>query len=97
MFVIRLPADTGCAELQRDHPKDFWIATGMTYSLGDFVRLVFTEFNLDWRNRVQQSKAVFRLTDLSLSRVNLGEAQRMPAWRARSRVPHFIKKMVAGI
>ena len=83
--------------LQRDHPDDFVIATGTSCSLEDFVRLAFSEFDLDWRQHVLQSEALFRPTDLLVSRADPSEAHRKLGWQARTRMPEVIKKMIAGI
>lgn len=83
--------------LQRNHPDDFVIATGTSCSLEDFVRLAFAEFDLDWRQHVRQSEALFRPTDLLVSRADPGEAQRKLGWKARTRMPEVIKKMIVGI
>lgn len=83
--------------LQRDYPEDFVIATGATYSLEDFVRLAFAEFDLDWRDHVQQSEALFRPTDLLVSRADPSEAKLKLGWQAKFSTPQVIKKMIAGV
>jgi GDPmannose 4,6-dehydratase len=44
-------------------PEDFVISTGVTQSLGEFVRLVFVEAGLDWRDHVIVDPALLRPSD----------------------------------
>lgn len=49
--------------LNLDAPEDFVIATGVTQSLREFVRLVFEEAGLDWRDHVIADPALLRPSD----------------------------------
>lgn len=49
--------------LNLDAPEDFVIATGVTQSLREFVRLVFEEAGLDWRDHVIGDSTLLRPSD----------------------------------
>jgi GDPmannose 4,6-dehydratase len=83
--------------LQRDQPEDFVIATGATHTLEDFARLAFAEFGLNWQDHVRQSEALFRPTDLLISRADPSEAHGKLGWQAKICMPDVIKKMIEGI
>jgi len=51
--------------LQCEVPGDFVIATGTTNSLEDFARETFAALNLEWREHIAISDALFRPTDIS--------------------------------
>jgi len=82
--------------LQQDRPEDFVIATGETSSLQDFVSQAFSVFGLDWRDHVQQSEALFRPTDLTISRADPTKAHRKLGWRASVLMPHVVQLMIEG-
>jgi GDPmannose 4,6-dehydratase len=81
--------------LQQNHPEDFVIATGKSYSLEDFVRLSFLAYELDWRKYVQQSEDLFRPTDLLVSSADPKKALIKLGWQADVQLPQLIKKMIA--
>ena len=48
--------------LQHDGPDDYVVATGQTFTLGEFVLEAFAHFGLDWRDHViNRRKTVPRL------------------------------------
>lgn len=82
--------------LQQDQPEDFVIATGQTYSLQDFVSHAFSALGLNWRDHVRQSEALFRPTDLSISRANPSKAQQRLGWKASVLMPQVVQLMIEG-
>lgn len=44
-------------------PQDFVIATGVTQSLKEFIRVVFEEAGLDWERHVKSDPSLFRAVD----------------------------------
>src|SRR5712671_3172010 len=69
--------------VQCEKPDDFIIATGVSHSLEDFVRLVFAELDLDWREHTTVSESLFRPTDISEGKGNASKAERVLGWKAR--------------
>jgi GDPmannose 4,6-dehydratase len=65
--------------LQQDEPRDYVLATGTSYSVGDFVRFAFERAGLDWERHVRFDPRYLRPTevddlvgDASLARDVLG-------------------------
>jgi GDPmannose 4,6-dehydratase len=81
--------------LQQERPDDFVIATGVTSSLQDFVEQAFAALGLNWRDHVRQSKALFRPTDLTISRANPAKAHRTLGWKPAVVMPRVVELMVA--
>ena len=57
------------AMVQRDQPEDFLVATGESHRLEDFVAAAFGYYNLDWRQHVDTSPALYRPDDICTARV----------------------------
>lgn len=70
--------------VQCEKPDDFIIATGVSHSLEDFVRLTFAELDLDWRDHTVVSESLFRSTDISDEKGNAGKAERILGWKAKA-------------
>ena len=82
--------------LQQDRPEDFVIATGETSLLKDFVAQAFTALGLDWRDHVRQSEALYRPTDLTISRANPSKAEQKLGWKASVLMPRVVELMIDG-
>jgi GDPmannose 4,6-dehydratase len=94
--------DWGCAEeyveamwlmLQLNHPEDFLIATGFSYSLLDFVKIAFEQYNLNWSNFVVSDPSLYRPTDILSSYANPINAKKKLGWEAKTQLNSLIKKM----
>jgi GDPmannose 4,6-dehydratase len=80
--------------LQRDRPDDFVIATGISHSVGDLVRVAFEHAGLDWRIHVTLDPKLLRpaevehlIGDSSKARADLG-------WEPTVDFPGLVKMMV---
>lgn len=80
--------------LQMKNPEDFVIATGKTYSLGDFVQHTFSAYNLDWNNHVSQAKEFMRPTDLKISCADPSKALNLLNWQAENDMPRVVNRMI---
>ncbi|MHA3052313.1 GDP-mannose 4,6-dehydratase [Acinetobacter sp. ANC 4640] len=80
--------------LQSQEPDDFIIATGISYSLKDFVMNVFENLNLDWKKYVQQSEKFFRPNELIMSRADPSKAEQKLKWKAQKTMPEIVKCML---
>lgn len=69
--------------LQQDEPDDYIIATGHTYSLCEFTKVVFSTLALDWQNHVRYSTALLRPSDILKSRSAPEKAAQKLGWRAQ--------------
>jgi GDPmannose 4,6-dehydratase len=79
--------------LQQDTPRDLVIATGLTYSLEEFVATAFALHQLDWRDHVDISQEFFRPTDIAYSGGNPERARQVLDWFARTTMPQVVERM----
>lgn len=82
--------------LQQPQPRDFIIATGESYSLEDFVDLVFQEVGLKWTDHVQSDPSLFRLTDIAKSEADTSETAKQLGWEATVKMPEIIKRLIVS-
>lgn len=83
--------------LQKDKPEDFVIATGITITLEEFVRVAFEQANLNWKDFVIQDPTLFRPTDIPTSRANPSKANHVLGWKASTKGFEVVKKMYQQI
>ena len=80
--------------LQQGAPADFVIATGVSVSLEDFVRDVFANVGLDWREHVESDQKLFRPSDINWSQGDASLAKACLGWAAHIKMPELVKLMV---
>jgi GDPmannose 4,6-dehydratase len=80
--------------LQQDAPDDYVVATGETHSLRAFVAEAFACVGLDWHDHVRQDPALFRRTDIAVSRADPSKARARLGWSATVRMPDVVRRMV---
>lgn len=80
--------------LQQDKPDDFIIATGHTYTLKEFVIMVFSELGLEWEKYVTTNETLLRPTDILESRACPCKAKQQLGWKAQYILPEIIKLLV---
>lgn len=79
--------------LQQDDPTDLVIATGRSVSLEYFVAAAFQHFGLDWRQHVQQDRALLRPSDIKYGAADPALAAQRLGWRATMDVDHVVREM----
>jgi GDPmannose 4,6-dehydratase len=67
--------------LNQESPDDFVVATGVTQSLQEFVKTVFEEARLDWRNHVIVDPSLLRPLDPIVSVGNSSKAKKLLDWQ----------------
>ncbi len=82
--------------LQAPSADDYVVATGISYSLGQFVDKVFLRHGLDWRKHVVVDKNFFRLLDIPISRADPKKAQSQLGWQAKVSLDGVIDRMASG-
>lgn len=80
--------------LQQNQADDYVIATGVSTSLENFVRITFEHLNLDYRKYLQQDESLFRPTDISNSIGDSSKAELKLGWKAKVRLEETIKRMI---
>src|SRR5437588_2273662 len=68
--------------LQRDQPDDFVVASGVAYSLEQFVAAAFREVGLDWRDHVDYDASLVRSSEIMYSVGDPTKAAEVLGWRA---------------
>ena len=81
--------------LQHGVPGDYVVATGKTFTLGDFVSEVFTHFGLDWRDHVREDEKLFRASEIRRSAGNPAHAAALLGWSAQFAMPQ-VARLMAG-
>ncbi|HEY7627070.1 MAG TPA: GDP-mannose 4,6-dehydratase [Ilumatobacteraceae bacterium] len=82
--------------LQQDQPDDYVVATGITSSIEDLVRLAFAEVGIDnWRDYVRQDPKFFRPAEVDLLIGDATKARTVLGWKTEVSFPELVKMMVA--
>ncbi|MFG2022755.1 GDP-mannose 4,6-dehydratase [Streptomyces sp. NPDC048825] len=80
--------------LQQDEPDDYVIATGVSYSVRDFVEQCFAHVGLDWRDHVRFDERYLRPTEVDDLVGDASKAERVLGWRPTVRAPELAHLMV---
>ena len=80
--------------LQADEPNDYVVATGTSYSVGDFVRMAFDHAGLDWEKHVKFDPRYLRPTEVDDLIGDASRAQELLGWQAQTYTPELVKIMV---
>jgi GDPmannose 4,6-dehydratase len=80
--------------LQHHEPDDFVIATGETYSIREFLELVFSKLDLDWQKYVEIDPRYFRPAEVDLLLGDPSKANRLLGWRSKTSVAKLAEIMV---
>ncbi len=80
--------------LQQDTPEDYVIATGITHSVEDFVKLAFSSADLDWEQYVAVDKALFRPAEIHLLVGDYSRAKKKLNWTPTVDFEQLVAMMV---
>jgi len=80
--------------LQQNEASDYVIATGESHGLEEFVRLAFEYCGLDWREHVDIDHSLERPAEIKFGCGNATKAEQNLGWRAESKMPDVVRKMV---
>jgi GDPmannose 4,6-dehydratase len=80
--------------LQQKEPDDYIIATGVSTSLEDYVRMVFESEGLNWREHVVLLPSLERPSDISISFGDAGKAADKLGWKPRVQLAETISRMI---
>ena len=87
-------ADAMWRMLQADEPADYVVATGTSYSVGDFVRMAFEHAGLDWEKHVKFDPRYLRPTEVDDLIGDASKAKDVLGWQAQTFTPELVKIMV---
>lgn len=80
--------------LRAVEPRDYVICTGETHSLREFIAAAFMAVGLNWEEHVVMDEALFRPTDILVSRGSPARAAAELPWRAANRMRDVVRLMV---
>lgn len=80
--------------LQQAEPEDFVIATGETYTIRDFLDLVFEQLELNWQEFVEVDKRYFRPAEVDLLLGDASKAREKLGWTPATDVRELARIMV---
>ena len=80
--------------LQADEPTDYVVATGTSYSVGDWVRMAFEHVGLDWEKYVKFDPRYLRPTEVDDLIGDASKAKDLLGWQAATYAPELVKIMV---
>ncbi len=80
--------------LQQKKPDDFVIATGHSYSVRDFCRIVFELLNLKYEKYVVSNKKYFRPTEVDFLRGDYSKAKKILKWKPKTSIKELAKIML---
>ena len=70
--------------LQLDHPDDFVLGTGNSYTVKECVAYAFDYVNLDWKKHVEIDPKYFRPTEVNSLEANSAKAKNNLQWNPQS-------------
>jgi len=79
--------------LQADEPADYVLATGTSYSVGDFVRFTFEHAGLDWQDHVRFDPRYLRPTEVDDLIGDPTRARTTLGWEATVHTPELARIM----
>ncbi|WP_127129821.1 GDP-mannose 4,6-dehydratase [Georgenia sp. SYP-B2076] len=79
--------------LQADEPTDYVLATGVPYTVRDFLGFCFDRVNLDWEKHVEFDERYLRPTEVDSLIGDAGKAERDLDWRAQVLAPDLAALM----
>jgi GDPmannose 4,6-dehydratase len=80
--------------LQADEPDDYVLATGVGYSVRDFLEFAFSHADLDWRDYVRFDERYLRPSEVDSLLGDYSKAQRRLGWTPSVLTPHLATIMV---
>jgi GDPmannose 4,6-dehydratase len=80
--------------LQADEPDDYVLATGTSYSVGDFVRFAFEHAGLDWERHVRFDPRYLRPTEVDDLIGDPTKATAQLGWTASTHTPELARLML---
>jgi GDPmannose 4,6-dehydratase len=80
--------------LQADEPGDYVVATGTSYSVGDWVRMAFEHVGLDWEKHVKFDPRYLRPTEVDDLIGDASKAKELLGWQAQTYPPELVTIMV---
>ncbi|MFZ9879633.1 MAG: GDP-mannose 4,6-dehydratase [Candidatus Nanopelagicaceae bacterium] len=82
--------------LQAEEPGDYVLATGVGYSVRDFLDFTFSKVNLDWSNYVLFDERLLRPTEVNELIGDYSKAKKVLDWQPTTLAPQLASIMVSA-
>ena len=80
--------------LQQDEPRDYVLATGVGYSVREFLSAAFGHVGLDWEEFVRFDPAYHRPAEVDSMIGDASRAQELLGWKPKVLAPELVRIMV---
>lgn len=80
--------------LQQPEPDDFVLATGVSYSVREFMALAFSRLDLDWKDFAEMDPRYLRPTEAEHLRGDAEKARRVLSWEPQVSFQELVEMMV---
>ncbi len=80
--------------LQVDKPDDYVVATGETHAVSEFLELVFSSLELDWKKHVEIDPRYFRPAEVDLLLGDSTKARQQLGWKPEVSFKELVNMMV---
>ncbi len=80
--------------LQQEEPEDYVVATGISHSVNDLIKVAFDHVGLDWEKYVASDPKLFRPAEVDYLLGDPGKAKSKLGWHPKVTVEELIRMMV---
>ena len=80
--------------LQQPTPDDYVLATGVTYSVRNFLDVAFGHLDLNWSKHVEIDSRYYRPTEVDVLVGDASKAEELLGWKAQTTMPKLARLMV---
>ena len=80
--------------LQQDTAEDFVLATGVAYTVREFVQFAFEHVGLEWEKYVRFDERYLRMSEVDALVGDATKAKTVLGWEAHTRTPELARLMV---
>jgi GDPmannose 4,6-dehydratase len=82
--------------LQQDQPDDYVVATGESLSIREFLDMVFSKVDLDWKGHVEIDPRYFRPAEVDHLEGDASKGRRILGWEPKTDIRALATMMVEG-
>lgn len=80
--------------MQSNKPEDFVIATGVSTTLEEFIRISFDYFNLNYKEYLQYNDELLRPSDIKISVGDPSKAKTVLGWQPKLFIKEIINQLI---
>lgn len=80
--------------LQQEQPNDYIIATGVTSSLKDFLKITFSCLDMDYEQYLVSKNSLLRPLDIKQTKCDVSDTRTKLGWEAKMSLEQVISEMI---